>query len=388
MRIAIVTQQMDNIKSGVGTYAQALINGLRDRGHQVEVVTRDGGASRSLKRLDPTPNQWVSAAWTFNRKLRELDRGDRSIDVIHFTDAREASFACYAELQAPLLGTQHDFYSAIAFRNPLKYKKLFPFDWIRRYLYHHATKQVESRALQRLDLIITDSGATGEWMAGTYGIPRERLRVIYNGQNGIQLGNDMKSFPARKNDILFIGGNYQRKNLFLVMRALQAIKEAVPDVRLIVAGKDPTQRRFEKRAKCMGIYDNCLFLGWQPHERVLELYRDAKVYAMPSLYESFANAYLEAMACGIPIVGGVIGGTGELITEGQEGFLEEHDDAEKISRDLCTLLLDGETWERMSSAAISRVRSFSNDRMVEETVAVYQETIEAKRPGNIWNHPA
>ncbi len=382
MRIVVVTQQIDNIKSGVGTYAQALITGLRDRGHHVEVVARDGGARRSLEMLDLTPNQWASAAWRFSRKLRELDREDCSIDVIHFTDAREASFACYAELRAPLVGTQHDFYSAIAFHNPLQYKKLFPFDWMRRYVYHHATKQVENRALKHLDLIISDSGATGDWMTRAYGIPRERIRVIYNGQNGTQLVEELKPFPARKNDILFIGGNYQRKNLFLVMRALQRLKEAVPDVRLIVAGKDPTQSRFEDRAKSMGVYDHCLFLGWQPHERVLELYRDAKAYAMPSLYESFANAYLEAMACGIPIVGGAMGGTRELITEGEEGFLEGCDDVEKISRDLRTLLVDGDTWERMSAAAVARVQDFSNDRMVEETIAVYEEVIGRRRDGS------
>ena len=124
------------------------------------------------------------------------------------------------------------------------------------------------------------------------------------------------------------------------------------------------------------ISDHVSFLGKQNHvERLIPL---AHVLLMPSEMESFGLAALEAMACGVVPVATRVGGVPELITHGEDGFLEAVGDVEAHADRVAALLADDELHYRMSKAGRwNAAERFCTDHIIPQYERYYQEVIDA-----------
>jgi phosphatidyl-myo-inositol dimannoside synthase len=123
-----------------------------------------------------------------------------------------------------------------------------------------------------------------------------------------------------------------------VLRALPAVIRAVGKVRHLVVGKGGDAERLKALARDLGLEDRLTLCGFVPDASLAAHYRLADVFAMPSLGEGFGIVFLEAMASGVPVLGGNRDGTVDALAGGELGSLVDPEDIEDLGAALVDLL--------------------------------------------------
>jgi len=153
----------------------------------------------------------------------------------------------------------------------------------------------------------------------------------------------------------------------------RVLKKGIP-VRLVMVGDGSERRNAEHRARCLGIYEQCSFVGKQP--RIVDYLSVSDVLLLPSEQESFGLAALEAMACEVPVIASRVGGIPEVITDGETGFLSEVGDLDKMAEDATRLLNDNDLrrtmGERARDSALSRYRT---DVVIPQYIDFYEKVL-------------
>ena len=141
-----------------------------------------------------------------------------------------------------------------------------------------------------------------------------------------------------------------------------------------MVGDGSERTNCEHRARCLGVYENCTFVGKQP--RIVDYLSVSGVLLLPSEQESFGLAALEAMACEVPVIASRVGGIPEVVTDGETGFLSEVGDVDKMANDAALLLtndkLRSTMGQRARESAISRYRT---DIVIPQYIDFYQEVL-------------
>jgi N-acetyl-alpha-D-glucosaminyl L-malate synthase BshA len=144
--------------------------------------------------------------------------------------------------------------------------------------------------------------------------------------------------------------------------------------RLIMVGDGSERTNAEHRARCLGIYDKCTFVGKQP--KIVDYLSASDVLLLPSEQESFGLAALEAMACELPVIASRVGGLPEVVTDGETGYLSEVGDVDKMAHDAGRLLSDSELrtamGKRARESAVSRYRT---DLVIPQYIDFYNRVI-------------
>ncbi|HEY9761968.1 MAG TPA: glycosyltransferase family 4 protein [Trichocoleus sp.] len=130
------------------------------------------------------------------------------------------------------------------------------------------------------------------------------------------------------------------KGVDVTIRALPAIATVFPNVKYLVIGRGDDQPRLAQLAQDLGVADRVVFAGFVPTEQLVEHYRIADAYVMPS-QEGFGIVYLEAMACGIPVLSGDADGSADPLQDGRLGWRVPHRDPEAVAA-ACLEILKGE----------------------------------------------
>ncbi len=148
----------------------------------------------------------------------------------------------------------------------------------------------------------------------------------------------------------------------------------IPEARFVLAGDGPLRGELEAETTRLGIADRVLFLGRR--DDVPELLAACDVFALPSLYEGSSLAVLEAMAAYRPVVTSAIGGSDELIADGESGLLVPPGDAGALAAALRRLLGDAELRAALVGRARQRVDAeFSRAAMGRRVERVYEELL-------------
>lgn len=144
--------------------------------------------------------------------------------------------------------------------------------------------------------------------------------------------------------------------------------------RLVMVGDGPERTNAEHRARCLGIYDKCSFVGKQPN--IVDYVSSSDVLLLPSEQESFGLAALEAMACEVPVIASRVGGLPEVVDDGETGYLSEVGDVEKMGADAARLVSDrklrDEMGRRAREAAVSRYRT---DIVIPQYINFYEQVL-------------
>lgn len=155
------------------------------------------------------------------------------------------------------------------------------------------------------------------------------------------------------------------KGVDVTIRALPAIAQAFPDVKYLVIGRGDDQPRLAQLAQDLGVSDHVVFAGFVPTSDLAEHYRLADAYIMPS-QEGFGIVYLEAMACGKPVLAGDADGSADPLQDGYLGWQVPHRDPDAVAA-ACMEILKGEDrrcngeWLRQQCLA-----RFSKDTLTQE----------------------
>lgn len=160
-------------------------------------------------------------------------------------------------------------------------------------------------------------------------------------------------------------------------RALDEARAGEAPLRLLLVGDDPFgdgRRRAESLARELALGESVRFAGIR--RDVPALLAASDVFVMSSLWEGLGLVFLEAMACGIPVLSTRVSAVPEVVVEGETGLLVPPSDPDALAAAMRELALDPEGRRRMGAAGRARVRAvFGLERMVEETLAVYRELV-------------
>jgi len=140
-----------------------------------------------------------------------------------------------------------------------------------------------------------------------------------------------------------------------LLEAWPVVRERVKGARLVVVGDGDDAARLRAKADGLRLSGSVEFAGFVSERRRAELYREASVFAMPSLNEGFGLVYLEAMRHGLPCIGSTHDAAGDVIQDGVTGFLVDQQDTEALTDRLVRLLTDPELRARMGALGRARL---------------------------------
>jgi UDP-glucose:(heptosyl)LPS alpha-1,3-glucosyltransferase len=244
--------------------------------------------------------------------------------------------------------------------------------------YHRYVKATERvmfthPALRR---VICNSAMVRDDIMQRFGVPAERLAVIYNGV-------DLERYHPRNRDQrvevraglgvpadapLFIhaGSGFERKG---VAQLLEAMARAPTQAQVLIVGVDKHAKRYQAQAARLGLGSRAHFLGGR--DDLPALYGAADAFVLPTLYDPMPNAALEALACGLPVVTSLQCGAREMITEGRNGFVTDALDHPGLTAALTELSAPARA-DAMRAAARASVAHLSPDAMATQLVSLYR----------------
>lgn len=139
----------------------------------------------------------------------------------------------------------------------------------------------------------------------------------------------------------------KRQNVFL--KAFALARRLSPDLRASIVGSGPLRDNLVALARELNIQDYVTFV--ESTEKILDYYRSAHIFVLTSDYEGTPNVVLEAMACGLPVVATLAGGTTELVREQETGYLAPPGDARQIAEHIVRLAKSSRLREQQGRAA-------------------------------------
>ena len=254
--------------------------------------------------------------------------------------------------------------------------------------------KMQTRVATRMPRVITVSQNSLEDIHADHQVPLDRLHVV-------PVGVDQDLFVPLPEVARVPGRLITTASADVTMKGLRYLLEAVAKLRterpveLVVIGRlkegGPSARIIDE----LGLRDVVTFITGVPERRIIELYSEAELAVVPSLYEGFSLPAIEAMSCGVPLVATTGGALPEVVgTDGETALLVAPGDSDALAATIATALDDPELRARIGAAGRQRVIDRWTWRhtavgTVEHYRALLAETphIQARRPGGAGSAP-
>jgi glycosyltransferase involved in cell wall biosynthesis len=237
---------------------------------------------------------------------------------------------------------------------------------------------VERMVTHRAARVICITEALARFNRDVVGLPAAKLRVVHYGMDAppAPWGSDPVPVPIPPGAriVLCVGRLVPQKGLDVVLRALPSIRAAEPRAVLVILGEGPEREALELLGQELGIADALRLPGHVGD--VSAWLQRAELFVHPARWEGFGLVLLEAMLAGKAIVASRVSAVPEIVIDGVTGLLVPPDDPAALAHGVGELLVDPARAAGLGAAGRDRARSsFSVDRMVEETLAVYEEAL-------------
>ena len=357
MRLLLLSPDFPPEVGGTQTYAYELAKRLHTRCDDFAVMaSQQPGAAEvddnlpfEIIRLTASDNVFPLAALPWLYALRR--RFDTTVHVLWPSSL--------ATLILRRLGWQGHVFVAAHARELLIGPAAYPpplrslYDWLRR------------RAIIGADGLFPVSRYTADLLKGMGASP-DRIAIVHNGTDPKHFspGDDpalRRSLGLEgKRVVLTVSRLVTRKGVDTVIRALPEVARAVPEVAYVVAGTGPDERRLRSLAAGVGVADRIHFVTAVPYRALPGYYNMCDVFAMPAGdvtpdVEGFGIVFLEANACGKPVVGARSGGIPDAIRHEETGLLVEPDDPAGLAAALIRLLTEPDLADRLGRQGRARV---------------------------------
>ena len=179
--------------------------------------------------------------------------------------------------------------------------------------------------------------------------------------------------------ILSLARLVQRKGQELVIKSLPHLKD-LKDIVYLIAGKGSYENTLKEIVTSMGLQNHVRFEGFVPETRKVQYFQACDIFAMPSKseeslgdVEGFGLTFLEANACGKPVIGGDQGGCREAIADGVSGLLVDPDSEQEMAAALERFLQDPAFYEKLSEQGLQRARqAFTWETSCKKLIALYE----------------
>jgi glycosyltransferase involved in cell wall biosynthesis len=358
--------------NGLGVYVDGLSRALARKGHDVMVLTR----SRETKyREELLEGVMVVRCpylklYPFHIQLhgifveRLLNSMKSDFDVTHL----HSPFVPVIRKRTPTILTLH---STVRGMTPLVRglgvrslaSRLFGFFY----------SSLEEKVMSNSDLVTVVSQHVAQDVRRFY---RKRGKIVVVG-NGV----DTSLFkPNEKDDhnhiVLYTGRLEVSKGVYELVRSAALVLRHDPTAIFVLIGDGPCRHDLEKLVARLNLTDRFHFIHKPTFNCLLQYYRSAFVYVLPSYYEGLPTVVLEAMACGVPVVGTKVGGIKEVVEDDETGILVPPKDPESLGKAILNVLSDSTLRNRMGRASRTRVEEkYSWERIADKFLACYEEAI-------------
>ena len=229
---------------------------------------------------------------------------------------------------------------------------------------------------KRMDRVITVSTSAAEETRNVFNVPRQKLRVIYNGID-IDMFRRLDGEMKEKGRLILVANTQDRKKgLIYLLEALKLLQGDM-DVKLTIVDNGlPDNEYAPQLVARYGLDGRVNFTGKLGLEELVRHYSRAEVAVVPSLYEGFGLPAAEAMACGLPVVSTTAGALPEVVEDGRNGILVPPRDACALAGAIERLMKDDELRRAMGEEGRKRVeRKFSWEQAARKTLEVYEEVL-------------
>ena len=226
-------------------------------------------------------------------------------------------------------------------------------------------------ALRAATRVIANSRFTANLLTDRINVDPSRIRIVHPGCDTRRFSVDVSAEDARRTVgnlgdrgpiLLSVGNLVERKGHALVLRALPKLTQRWPHLVYVIAGEGPFRPSLGRLVGELGIERSVHFVGHVEPAALPSFYRMCDVFVMPSRFleerhdvEGFGIVYLEAGACGKPVVGGRSGGTADAIVEDETGLLVDPTDPDDLAAALTRLLENPTLATRLAQNARERV---------------------------------
>ncbi|MDO3722576.1 glycosyltransferase [Marinobacter sp. chi1] len=354
---------------GTEQVIRQLVNNLDPNRFECEIACIDGEVGAIGKEIEAKNGIKVHSRqrgsgldWKIILWLRKLIK-HRHLDIVHCHQYSPFTYGWFAHwgTGAKVVFTEHGRF------HPDRYRKKARFI---NPIIAHTTKT-----------LVAISHATRDALAEYEYMPRYKIDVIYNGIDPLTVIDDEHRHFLSTNLGLQQGeliiGTVARldpvKNHALILQATRALIDKGYKVRLLLVGDGPERENLEVLAEDLKLGSAAIFAGFQTQAADFLSLMD--IFLLPSFTEGTSMTLLEAMSLGIPTVATRVGGTPEIVVDGETGVLIESDDLTALTNGIQILIDNSDQRRSMALRAKARFHdNFSAKKMVERYQQSYEST--------------
>jgi len=384
-----------HITGGMEIHVQALVDGFIKRGHNVTVITTRHPQGNKKEEKENLKIYYVGdktlkcTARFYEESLELFEKlnHEERFDIVHSQSTSGYGFAGFCHEEIPLIltfqgTTLNEIISAVntkSIKGLIKGLYIFYNDII---ISHNKDAKITSK---RASKIIAVSNELRDDLKKQYNIPDEKLILIQNGidvdtfKPHLEVSSLKEKYQLQnKKIILSIGVMTGQKGHNLLIRVMPELLKENKEIKLVLVGYGPVMENLKKMALELKVSDHVVFTGKVPHEELQFYYNIANVFVFPTLrVEAGPLVIPEAMACGKPVVASRIGGIPTIIENYIDGILIEPGNLRELKEKILEILGDEELARTLGKNARKKiVERYSVDRMVENTIKVYEKAIE------------
>jgi glycosyltransferase involved in cell wall biosynthesis len=241
---------------------------------------------------------------------------------------------------------------------------------------------MQMEVLREIPRILTVSESSRGDIVDQLGVPSDRLHVVPVGMDPSIFGPRPAIAPVPGRLMTTASADVPLKGLAPLLEAVAKVRTERDDVHLVVIGKPKPKSKIPALIERLGLDGHVEFVKGVTTERIVELYAEAEVACVPSLYEGFSLPAVEAMACGKAIVGTDGGAVPEVIgRDGETGIIVPAGEPDALAQGILRALGDPELRARIGAAARERaLANFTWRKTAERTAEHYQLLLEEHRP--------
>jgi len=357
--VTLLFVDLDREWRGGQNQALLLLKGLCQRGYAAELLTVRGSLLAKRARKEGVYVHTISGSW---RRLRAAAQIRKMVvqgrfDLLHVNEAHALTAAWLACVHKGL---------------PILFSRRIGFP-----LQKNWVSKARFRALTRF---VANSEQVAQTLLDA-GVPAARISIVNEGVEIPELPSREEREAAREKwriadgEYLFgcASAFVPEKGQRHLVEALGAIRGKFPQARLLLTGEGETLGEIKGLVQRLNLRGSVILPGFQTHMR--EFYAGLDAFLFPSEFEGLGTALQAAMAYGLPVVSTVRGALGEVVEDGRTAIVAEPT-AEQFAVAMERLLLDRQLREKLGEAGREEIKKrFSADRMVENTLCVYEKVL-------------
>jgi glycosyltransferase involved in cell wall biosynthesis len=217
--------------------------------------------------------------------------------------------------------------------------------------------------------IVMNDGTQGKKALQRAGIPSGKISMLPNGMNTEWFEKKVDreqtrwkmGLPSRDLLVVTMSRLVKSKRIDLFLRAAYSIcKGGNQGITFVIAGDGPEMRNLQRMTEKLNLSKRVIFTGTIPHRRVVEFLKASDIFVGTNELTNMSLPPCEAILCGVPVVAFDVSGTSEVVQEGRNGLLVEHQDVNQLASKIITLAKDNQLREKLSRGA----REFGRNHFV------------------------